>query len=183
MARATAGRARGARRFGGPGVGMSSRPTLDDLDFAILEQLQLDGRRSFTEMARALGVSIGTVRNRYARLVKQRTLHVVGRADPHHVGFRAPANIHLAITPAHLTAQAAKTIAALPEVSYVAMVSGEYDLEVDVMCRDLDHLTELVTQRIQHVPGVASTRTNMILQVVKYGQPDLRIVRAPDAPD
>lgn len=156
-----------------------SGPTLDDLDFAILAQLQEDGRRSFTDMAQALGVSIGTVRNRYARLVKDRSLHVVGRADPHHVGFRAPANIHLTITPARRTEEAAEVIAAFPEVSYVAVVSGEYDLEVDVMCRDLEHLTELVTQRIQRVPGVSSTRTNMILRVVKYGQPDLRLVRPP----
>ena len=71
----------------------------------------------------------------------------------------------------------AAVIAALPEVSYVAVVSGEYDLEVDVMCRDLEYLTELVTQRIQRVPGVSSTCTNMILRVVKYGQPDLNLVR------
>jgi len=154
-----------------------SGPALDDLDFAILAQLQQDGRRSFTDMAHALGVSIGTIRNRYARLVKERSLHVVGRADPHHVGFRAPANIHLSVTPAHRTEEVAAVIAALPEVSYVAVVSGEYDLEVDVMCRDLEHLTELVTQRIQRVPGVSSTCTNMILRVVKYGQPDLNLVR------
>lgn len=157
-----------------------SGPALDDLDFAILAQLQQDGRRSFTDMAQTLGVSIGTVRNRFSRLVKEGTLHVIGRADPHRVGFRAPANIHLSITPAHLAEGVAQIIAEMPEVSYVAFVSGEYDLEVDVMCRDLEHLTELVTQRIQHVVGVAKTCTNMILRVVKYGQPDLSIVTPPD---
>lgn len=149
---------------------------LDELDVAILGHLQEDGRRSFTDMAEALGVSIGTVRNRVGRLRRARTLHVIGRADPHRVGFRAPANLHLQVRPSHLLEAAAERIAALPEASYVALVSGEYDLEADVMCRDVDHLTELVTRRVQHVPGVVRVRTDLILRVVKYGQPDLALV-------
>lgn len=160
---------------------MTERPSLDDVDLAILGQLQEDGRRSFTEMAERLGVSIGTVRNRFGRLVEHGTLHVVGRANPHQVGFRAPANLHLQVRPSHRIAAAADAVAALPEVSYVALVSGEYDLEADVMCRDVDHLTDLVTRRIQRIPGVVATRTDMILRVVKYGQPDLRLVRTDDA--
>ena len=151
-------------------------PSLDDLDFAILAHLQEDGRRSFTDMADALGVSIGTVRNRVGRLLRARTLHVIGRADPHHVGFRAPANLRLQVRPSHELGRVAERVAALPEASYVALVSGEYDLEADVMCRDLDHLTELVTRQVQPLPGVVRVRTDLILRIVKYGQPDLALV-------
>ncbi len=154
---------------------------LDALDLGILAHLQEDGRRSFTAIAEALEVSVGTVRNRFARLLADGTLHVIGRADPHRAGFRAPANLHVAVRPPHLVEPAAHAIARFPEASYVALVSGAFDLEVDVMCRDLQHLTELVTERLSQVAGVAEVRTNVILRVVKYGQPDLRLVR-PDAP-
>lgn len=159
---------------------MGTATLLDKLDLDILRHLQEDGRRSFTDIAEDLGVSIGTVRNRFARLVASKALHVIGRADPHQVGFRAPANIHLTVSPPNLIEAAAEAIAAFPEVSYVALVSGEYDLEIDAMCRDLEHLTELVTQRIHRVPGVTGTRTNMILRVIKYAQPDLRILADPE---
>lgn len=150
---------------------------LDQLDFEILRHLQEDGRRSFTEIADDLGVSAGTIRNRFTKLLAEQALHVIGRADPHRVGFRAPANIHISVRPPQRIEEVAHAIAEFPEVSYVAMVSGEFDLEVDIMCRDLDHLTELVTQRLHRVDGVADTRTNVILRVIKYGQPDLRILR------
>lgn len=155
---------------------MSGAVTLDKLDFGILRHLQEDGRRSFTEIAADLNVSIGTVRNRYASLLANGTLHVIGRANPHRIGFHAPANIHISVRPPNLVTSAAEEIAAFPEVSYLAIVSGEQDLEIDVMCRDLDHLTELVTERLPKVAGVANTRTNMILRVVKYSQPNLSIL-------
>lgn len=153
--------------------------TLDKLDFDILSHLQEDGRKSFTDIADALGVAVGTVRNRFTKLLNDKTLHIIGRADPHRVGFRAPANIHVAVRPPQLVEAAAEAIAAFPEVSYVAMVSGEYDLELDIMCRDIEHLTSFVTKHLHKVSGVADTRTNMILRVIKYAQPDLRILRQP----
>jgi Lrp/AsnC family transcriptional regulator for asnA, asnC and gidA len=150
---------------------------LDSLDFEILRHLQEDGRRSFTEIADDLKVSAGTIRNRFAKLLADKALHVIGRADPHRVGFRAPANVHILIRPPHLIETTAAAIAEFPEVSYVAIVSGEFDLEVDIMCRDLDHLTDLVTQRLPQVHGVTDIRTNVILRVIKYAQPDLRILQ------
>ena len=141
-----------------------------------MSQLQEDGRRSLTEIAAHLEVSVGTVRNRLSRLLTDGTLHVIGRADPHRVGFRAPASVHVSVYPANLIEKVAATIAAFPEVSYVASVSGDFDLEVDVMCRDMTHLSDLITHRLHKVEGVTHTKTTMILRVFKYGQPDLRLL-------
>lgn len=155
---------------------------LDALDMAILSQLQEDGRRSLTEMAEALGVSVGTVRNRMSRLIADKTLHVIGRTDPHRVGFRAPATVHVSVRPASLIESVADAIAAFPEASYVASISGEFDLEVDLMCRDTPHLSALITHRLHKLEGVVNTKTNMILRVVKYGQPDLRLLEPSQSP-
>ena len=64
----------------------------------------------------------------------------------------------------------------LPEVSFLAMISGKYDLELNVQCRDNNHLIELM-EKIHLVEGVYETETNMYLRVLKIAQPDLDLVK------
>jgi len=148
---------------------------VDELDLSVLHHLQEDGRRSFTEIADALGVSVGTVRNRVSKMIEENTVQIVGRVNPHRVGFNAPATINVAVQPPHLEAAIAQ-ITEFPEVSWMALITGEYDLIVDVMCRDVDHLTELITKRLQRVTGVTKTETAYILRVLKVAQPGLELV-------
>ena len=117
---------------------------LDDLDFAILSFLQKDGRMSFTVIAEKLKVSIGTVRTRFNKLIDEGTVNIIGRVDPDKVGFKSYAHIAVYVRPATLKETVAQSIAQLPEVSFLAMTSGDYDLEVDVMCRDNEHLVEFI---------------------------------------
>ena len=150
--------------------------TLDDLDFAILSFLQKDGRMSFTVIAEKLGVSIGTIRTRFNKLIEDSTVNIIGRVDPDKVGFRSYSHIAVFIRPATLKEQVAQQIAKLPEVSFLAMTSGDYDLEVDVMCRDNDHLVDFVN-RISHIEGVHQTKTTIYFKVYKYAQPDLDLLK------
>jgi len=154
-----------------------STSQLDELDFRILLQLQKDGRKSFTEIAGALKVSVGTVRNRVSSLIKTKTLTVIGRVDPEKIGFHAYARIFINVRPTHLIIPVAGQIAKLPEVSFLAMISGSYDLEVNVMCRNNDHLISLLNEKIHHIKGVFETSTNMYFRVLKIAQPDLSLVR------
>lgn len=153
---------------------------VDELDLAILNHLQEDGRRSFTDIAEALAVSVGTVRNRVSRMIEDSTVQIVGRVNPHRVGFNAPATINVAVQPPYLE-EAMAQISAFPEVSWLALVTGQYDLMVDVMCRDVDHLTELITKRLQKVPGVTKTESVYVLRILKVGQPGLELLR-PETP-
>src|ERR1700712_5960712 len=105
--------------------------TLDDLDFAILSNLQKDGRMSFTVIADKLKVSIGTIRTRFNKLIEDGTINIIGRVDPDKVGFRCYAHIAVFIRPATLKEKVAQKIAKLPEVSFLAMTSGENELEED----------------------------------------------------
>lgn len=73
---------------------------LDELDFLILSQLQKDGRKSFTEVAESLKVSVGTIRNRIQWLTETKTLQVIGRVDPEKIGFHAYASIFIKVSPA-----------------------------------------------------------------------------------
>ena len=149
---------------------------MDKLDFSILNYLQQDGRMSFTVMAEKLGVSIGTIRTRFNKLMEEGTVSIIGRVDPDKVGFHAYAHIAVFVRPATLKESVAKKIAKLPEVSFLAMTSGDYDLEVDVMCRNNDHLVEFVN-KISTFEGVNQTKTTIYFKVYKYAQPDLNLVK------
>jgi len=157
----------------------SANTVVDELDFAILAHLQEDGRKSFTDIAKALGTSVGTIRNRVTRLLEDGTLRIIGRVNPYRVGFNAPATILLAIEPRCLE-KAAREIAGFPEVSYISMLTGEFDLMVDVMCRDGNHLTDFLLHRLSKVNGVKNFQTSLILQIVKYAQPDLNLAKQTD---
>jgi len=139
---------------------------MDDLDLAILSLLQRDGRRPFTEIAQTLGVSEGTVRNRVYRLLDEQIIQIVGQVDPEHLGFDAPAIMGVSVQPSEVEA-AAEKIAAFGEVSYLLLVSGEYDLIVEAMCEDREHLSQFLNQKLRKVPGVQSVNTFLILKTIK----------------
>jgi len=149
---------------------------MDELDYLILRELQKDGSMSLTVIAKKLKVSIGTIRNRMARLTADKTVQIIGRIDPDKVGFHAYARIFIAVKPAKNIQVAALKLAAFPEVSFLAMISGKYDLELNVQCRDNNHLVQLM-EKIHTVDSVYETDTNMYLKVFKIAQPDLDLVK------
>lgn len=150
---------------------------LDELDFSVLVLLQQDGRVSFTDMAEKLKISVNTVRARVTKLLEDKTIQIVGRVNPEKVGFHAYAHIKVSVRPANKIEAVANRLLKLKEVSFLAITSGEFDLEVDVMCRDNDHLIEVVNGKICKIEGVFQTKTDMYFRVLKYAQPDLNLVR------
>jgi len=139
---------------------------VDEVDRLILRALQEDGRTSFTDIARQAGVSETTIRARYRNLTDQGIVRTVGVVDPHSLGFLAPAILGVVVAPGHGDA-VARAVTAMPEVSYVVLTLGQFDLIVEVFCRDLPHLTEFVTGTVHSVPGVIRTETLMIARSYK----------------
>ena len=150
--------------------------TLDNLDFEILSCLQKDGRMSFTIIAEKLKVSIGTVRTRFNKMIDDGTINIIGRVNPDKVGFKCYAHIAVFVRPATLKEKVAIKISKFSEVSFLAMTSGDYDLEVDVMCRDNNHLVDFVNN-ISKIEGVNQTKTTIYFKVYKFAQPDLMLLR------
>lgn len=156
-----------------------NKPTsvaLDALDFSILSCLQQDGRMSFTVIAEKLSVSIGTVRSRFNKLIEDGSINIIGRVNPDKVGFQSYAQIAVYVRPITLKEKVAQKISKLPEVSFLASTSGDYDLEVDVMCRNNDHLLEFVNE-ISKIQGVHQIKTTLYFKVYKYSQPDLNLLK------
>jgi len=138
---------------------------LDDLSKRIIEQLQEDGRRPYATIGRAVGLSEAAVRQRVQRLLDSGVMQIVAVTDALQVGFSRQAMIGIRVTGDVTTV--ADQVADMPEVDYVVITAGSFDLLIEVVCEDDDHLLELVSQRLRGLPGVLSTETFVYLKLRK----------------
>jgi len=147
---------------------------VDELDLLILNALQEDGRTPFTQIAKKAGVAESTIRSRYASLVDEGIVQTIAVIDPFAVGYNAPALIGIRTKPGSVQS-AAEALEKLPEVSYLVLTLGGYDLVLEVFCQDREHLTQFITERVQVIPGIQSTETLVIGQIFKlsfFWQPE-----------
>jgi Lrp/AsnC family transcriptional regulator for asnA, asnC and gidA len=140
--------------------------SLDDVDFKIIESLRVDGRMPLSQIAEQLGVSPGMIRLRYNRLVELGFLKVVAITNPLRMGFDAMAMIGIRVDGNKLM-QVAEKIAAFDEVVYLVIVSGSYDILVEVLCVDHAHLLEFISKKLYQVDGVRQSESFMHLKIVK----------------
>jgi Lrp/AsnC family transcriptional regulator for asnA, asnC and gidA len=139
---------------------------LDELDVSILRHLEEDGRKSYSDIAEDLGVAVSTVSARMSKLIDRNVLSILAFINPFEVGLDAPALIMMNIEPRHFE-EAVEEILEYPEVNFASMTSGEYNLNLDVFCRDSNHLTELITQRLYKVIGVQDLNVTYQLRRLK----------------
>jgi Lrp/AsnC family transcriptional regulator, regulator for asnA, asnC and gidA len=141
-------------------------PTLlDDANRAIIEQLQADGRRSYAAIALAVGLSEAAVRQRVQRLLDSGVMQIVAVTDPMQLGFARQAMV--GVRADGDLSEIADKLAALPEVDYVVVTAGSFDLLVEVVCNDDEHLLSLLNNSIRAVPGVRDSETFVYLKLAK----------------
>ena len=138
---------------------------LDTIDARIITHLQEDGRRPYTTIARDLGISEASVRQRVSRLLKRKVIQIVAASSPLDLGLLA-AQIDIRVAGDKLQ-QAAAQIAALPEVDFVGICAGRFDLTVGVVCRDREALFDLLVNRIRPIPGILEAEVLLMLKVLK----------------
>jgi Lrp/AsnC family transcriptional regulator for asnA, asnC and gidA len=139
---------------------------LDKVDRDIIAHLQYDGRMPYTDIAAELGISEGSVRRRVKRMTGEHVLQIVGVVEPQYLDWETAAMVCVGVQAGQIDA-AAREIAQFPEVSYLFMTSGGFDLFVEVYCRDRDHFATFLSEQLQKVPGVERTETFMILKMYK----------------
>jgi Lrp/AsnC family transcriptional regulator for asnA, asnC and gidA len=139
---------------------------LDEKDRAIVSRLQYDGRKPFTDIAAEMGISEGSVRRRVKRLIESGALQIVGIVEPQLLEWDAAGMVGVTVHAGKVDT-VARQLAQFPEVSYLFMASGGFDLFVEVYCRDREHFVSFLSDRLQQVPGVERTETFMILKMYK----------------
>ncbi|MFH9423510.1 Lrp/AsnC family transcriptional regulator [Streptomyces sp. NPDC017529] len=139
--------------------------SIDSVSLAIIEQLQEDGRRPYAAIGKAVGLSEAAVRQRVQKLLDQGVMQIVAVTDPLTVGFRRQAmvgiNVEGDLDPV------ADALTAMEEVEYVVMTAGSFDLLVEIVCEDDDHLLEMINKRIRTLPGVRTTESFVYLKLRK----------------
>ncbi|HHY10885.1 MAG TPA: Lrp/AsnC family transcriptional regulator [Firmicutes bacterium] len=143
-----------------------STHVLDELDREIIRLLQTDGRMPFLTIAKELGLAEGTVRRRVAKLLDEGLIRIVGIPDPFKVGLNTVAVVGMKVERAKID-EIAKKLSRLPEVRYVALSTGNYDLVVEVVVANNDELLTFLVETLGGVSGVNNTGTSIVLKVAK----------------
>jgi Lrp/AsnC family transcriptional regulator for asnA, asnC and gidA len=124
--------------------------------------LQRDGRQSYASMALAVGLSEAAVRQRVQRLIDAEVLQIVAVTDPTQVGFSRQAMVGVRV--AGDPTQPLADLEALAEIEYIVITAGSFDLLLEVVCEDDDHLLDLL-RKIRRMPGVSSTESFLYLKL------------------
>jgi Lrp/AsnC family transcriptional regulator for asnA, asnC and gidA len=151
-----------AQREGHSGRGVIH---LDATSKKIIELLQMDGRASYATLAKHVGLSEAAVRQRVQRLIDSGVMQIVAVTDPTMVGFNRQAMIGLKVTGD--LREISRQCSELPEVDYVVICAGGFDLLLEVVCEDDDHLLELLNDRIRVIDGVVTAEVFVYLRLEK----------------
>jgi len=137
---------------------------VDDIDRAIIEQLQTDGRISYTRLGAAIGLSEAAARQRVQRLMDSDVIQVVAVTNPLVLGYRRMAMI--GVRTEGPTDGIAAALERFPDIEYLVVTAGSFDIMCEVVVQDDTTLLNL-TNRIRAVPGVNNTETFIYLSLVK----------------
>ena len=139
---------------------------LDKVDLQIIRILQRDGRTPNTDIARDLGVSESTVRNRISRLIDKKVIQIVAVADPFKLGLDVAAIIKI-----HSDVKKVETVAAelskINEIWYVALATGRSTFDVEVYVKNIHQLHQLLEKQIWPIDGIEQTETSVVMSYIK----------------
>ncbi|MFE0539615.1 Lrp/AsnC family transcriptional regulator [Streptomyces sp. NPDC058891] len=125
---------------------------MDEIDRAILRELQTDGRIAYSDLGPRVGLSASAARQRLQRLLDSKAVQVVGVTDPMRMGGQAMALLGVGVDAD--SRAVAEELAAHQEVVYSVLTSGGFDLFVEVVCAGPRELLDFVNDVVRETEGV-----------------------------
>ncbi|ASJ17006.1 transcriptional regulator [Thermococcus chitonophagus] len=142
---------------------------LDELDRRILHLLQEDGRMSYSEVARILGIPESTVRARVKRLVEKGIIRkFAALINPFKAGYSIVAVIAVDVEPSKVR-EVAEKLAKFDEVDVLGIATGAHDIFMQVTLRSLEELENFLLDKLGKIDGIKSTETSILTSVKKWG--------------
>ncbi|MDG2497334.1 MAG: Lrp/AsnC family transcriptional regulator [Aquiluna sp.] len=138
---------------------------LDEVSKLIVEELQHDGRKSYAEIGKVVGLSEAAVRQRVQKLNESKVIQIVAVTDPLVLGFTRQAMIGIKCSGDSGTI--ATRLAQISSIDYVVLTAGSFDILVEAVCEDDDHLLALINSEIKALPGVTSAESFVYLKLEK----------------
>ncbi|MBT3362566.1 MAG: Lrp/AsnC family transcriptional regulator [Chloroflexi bacterium] len=139
---------------------------LDELDLAIIQMLEIDGRERYVDIAKRLGVVEGTIRKRVKRLLEDKVMTIQAQPDPKKLGFNVIAIMGLNVQMSALR-HVAKILQSKPNVQWLSFISGRYDLMALIIEKSTDALSKFIEKEISAIPSITRTETFINLDIVK----------------
>ena len=136
---------------------------LDGVDRQIISLLQENGRRTNADIARAIGVSESTVKNRINRLINNDILRNLAVLNPKALGFNADVLVGICVKQGQLE-KTGEALKSLNEVVYLGYITGRFDIMAEVLLHDPEELIYFLQKRLGKIAGVASTETFFVLK-------------------
>ena len=139
---------------------------LDEIDLALVRELQSDARQSNVALARKVSLTEGAVRRRIDNLLTRGALRIVAVADPEWLGLHTHAVIGLRVDIDRIE-PLSDELANMRELSYVYQTAGHFDLIVVGFFASTEQLRVFLTQRLGRLQGVKGTDTYLVLRTMK----------------
>jgi Lrp/AsnC family transcriptional regulator for asnA, asnC and gidA len=144
---------------------MTDHPELDQLDKQILAKLVEDGKMPYTELAKLLFVSSGTI---HVRMKKMEELGIVLgsslQLDYHKLGYDVTAFLGIYLDKSSLYDEVVEQIKKIPEIVEANYTTGAYSILAKIVCKDTNHLRLVLHDKIQKIPGIQRTETFISLE-------------------
>lgn len=144
---------------------MTKNYEVDNVDLRILEILRDNAKKPFTEVAKKVHVSQGTVHVRMnkmeeAGIVEKTTLKI----NYAKLGFDITAFIGIYLEKSALYDKVVSRLKEIPEITSIHYTTGNYSMFVKIHCRDTNHLKEVLHDKMQQVEGIERTETMISLE-------------------
>ncbi len=145
---------------------LNAEPLLDELDEAIIGVLTTDGRTPFSEIAKSLGVSANTVRNRLKALLDNDVIEISAYPNPNRGSARLRVQLVFRVD-ANSYVEVSKRLSECPPIHYLALTSGQYDMIALASFGDRKDLLDFITNVLSRTPGIVSMASSIVLEVAK----------------
>jgi Lrp/AsnC family transcriptional regulator for asnA, asnC and gidA len=144
---------------------MKNKSQIDTLDKKILNIISKDARVPFLEVARECGVSGAAIHQRVQKMVKEGVIKgsefIV---DPKRIGFNTCAYIGIFLEKASMFDEVVERLDQIPEIVECHYTTGNYSIFVKIFAHDNSHLKEVLSDKLQALPGIARTETYISLE-------------------
>jgi Lrp/AsnC family transcriptional regulator for asnA, asnC and gidA len=144
---------------------MSENLQIDDLDKKILTLLVEDGKMAYTEIAKQLFVSSGTI---HVRMKKMEQMGVVRGSsllvDYSMLGYDISAFLGIYLEKSSMYDEVVAHLDKIPEIIEINYTTGVYSIFVKIICKDTNHLRQILHDHIQKIQGIQRTETFISLE-------------------
>lgn len=143
---------------------MTGHHELDDVDKALIRELQVDGRAAYSRLAPMVEMSEAAVRQRVNRLQDRGVIQIVAVTDPTTLGYAIMAMLGVKIS-TNVTTVAEK-LSQVESVDYTVITTGRFDVLAEVVCMDSAHLLA-ISDEVRAIDGVSDVEVMTYLRMVQ----------------